>query len=191
MAPTDLTPPMKRFIDEVRTIVREDGGEPVVTAKVADGLQSLLRERNVLDPRYTRPKSDNYVLYPVWVEPDGSFCVATAVWDVGQVTPVHDHGTWGVIGIYQGVEHEVRFKPEVMSGEVRVRQAEERNIPERQVIVCCTSDHDIHRVSCGSGIPCVGIHVYGADIGSIQRHAYNPETGEVRTFVSPWTALDA
>jgi len=191
MAPTDLTPPMKRFVDDVRKIVQEGGGEPVVTAKVADRLQSLLLERSVLDPRYTRPKSDNYVLYPVWVEPDGSFCVATAVWDVGQVTPVHDHGTWGVIGIYQGVEHEVRFKPEVMSGEVRVRQTEERNIPERQVIVCCTSDQDIHRVSCGSSMPCVGIHVYGADIGTIQRHVYNPETGDVRTFVSPWTTLDA
>jgi 3-mercaptopropionate dioxygenase len=182
---------MKLFVDDIRKIVQEGGGEPVVTARVADRLQSLLLERNVLDPRYTRPKSDTYVLYPVWVESDGSFCIATAVWDVGQVTPVHDHGTWGVIGIYQGVEHEVRFKPEVMSGKVKVRQTEERNIPERQVIVCCTSDQDIHRVGCGSGMPCVGIHIYGADIGTIQRHVYDPETGDVRTFVSPWTALGA
>ena len=64
-----------------------------------------------------------------------------------RVTPVHDHGTWGVIGIYQGVEHEVCFKPAVISGDVRFRQTEERDIAERHVIVCCTSDQDIHRVS--------------------------------------------
>ncbi len=107
MAETDLKLPMKRFVGDVRKIVQEGGGEQAVTAKVAARLQSLLLERDILDPRYTRPKSDNYVLYPIWVEPDGSFCVASAVWNVGQVTPVHDHGTWGVIGIYQGVEHEV------------------------------------------------------------------------------------
>lgn len=190
MAETDLTLPMKRFVGDVRKIVQEGGGEQAVTAKVAARLQSLLLEHNILDPRYTRPKSDNYVLYPIWVEPDGSFCVASAVWNVGQVTPVHDHGTWGVIGIYQGVEHEVLFKPKLATGGVRFRQTGERNIAERQVIVCCMSDQDIHRVSCGSSVPCVGIHVYGADIGTIQRHVYNPETGDVRPFVSPWMAVD-
>ena len=191
MAIADLPLPMKRFVDEVRTIVREGGGEHVVTAKVAERLRSLLLEGVALDPRYTRPKSDSYVLYPVWVEPDGSFCVATAVWDVGQVTPIHDHGTWGVIGIYQGVEHEVRFKPEAAQGTVKLRHLETRDIPEQRVIVCCTSDQDIHRVGCGSARPCVGIHVYGADIGTIARHVYNADTGEVRTFVSRWAALDA
>ena len=73
MVPTDLPPPMTRFSDDVRKIVREGGGEAVVTANVADRLRALLREHNILDSRYTRPKADDYVLYPVWVEPDGSF----------------------------------------------------------------------------------------------------------------------
>src|SRR5579864_265493 len=191
MAEAGLTEPMRCFIADVRTIVREGDSESVLTEKVATRLRALLRERDILDPRYTRPKPDNYVLYPIWVEPDGSFCVASAVWDVGQVTPVHDHGTWGVIGIYQGIEHEVCFKPAAGIEDVRLRQTGERDIAERQVIVCCTSDQDIHRVSCGSDVPCVGIHVYGADIGVIRRHAYNPQTGTVRAFVSGWTAIEA
>ncbi|HYM91440.1 MAG TPA: hypothetical protein VEW91_07400, partial [bacterium] len=173
-----------------RKIVREAGGEQVVTEKVATRLRSLLQEPHVLNPRYTRPKPDNYVLYPVWVEPGGSFSIAAAVWNVGQVTPVHDHGTWGVIGIYQGIEREIRYKPAVVGGERRFKETEERDIGERQVIVCCTSDQDIHRVSCGSNRPCVGIHVYGADIGAIQRHVYEPQTGDVRAFVSGWTSVE-
>lgn len=189
MADTVLTLPMERFIADVRTIVHDGGSEDVVTEKVAARLRSLLREPDILDPRHTRPKSHNYVMYPVWVEPDGSFCIGAGVWNVGQVTPIHDHGTWGVIGIYRGVEHEARFKPAVINGAVRFRQIEERDIAERQVIVCCTSDDDIHRVSCGSDVPCVGIHVYGADLGAIQRHVYDPQTGDVRTFTSGWTAV--
>jgi predicted metal-dependent enzyme (double-stranded beta helix superfamily) len=55
-----------------------------------------------------------------------------------------------------------------------------------EVFVCCTTDEDCHRVSCGSDIPCVGIHVYGADIGVMERHSYDTETGEMKAFVSGW-----
>lgn len=190
MARASLTVPMLRFVDEVRTVVDEGGGEEVVTEKVAALLRRLLDERDVLDPGYTRPKTGNYVLYPVWVEPGGRFSIASAVWDVGQVTPVHDHGTWGVIGIYRGVEHEVRYRSR-RDGGAGLRRTEERDIDTRQVVVCCTSDQDVHRVACGSDVPCVGIHVYGADIGAIRRHVYDLQTGDVRTFVSGWTAVGA
>ena len=73
---------------------------------------------------------------------------------------------------------------------VRLDAPSERDICAGQVIVCCASDHGIHRVSCGSGVPSVGIHVYGADIGTLPRHVYDPATAQMRTFVSSWTPLD-
>ena len=72
MTETNLTPAMNLFINDVRQVVRVGGGEQVVTKKIAARLRSLLQERDVLDPRYTRPKPDKPVGYPVWVEPDGS-----------------------------------------------------------------------------------------------------------------------
>jgi 3-mercaptopropionate dioxygenase len=192
MTESELTPEMRLFVDDVRTIVREGGGEEAVTARVASRLQPLLQQRDVLGASYKRPRRGTYALYPVWIEPDGSFSIAAAVWDVGAASPVHDHGTWGVIGIVQGVEREARYLPALAErGTATFKQVEERDIGERRVIVCCTSDKDIHRVRCGSDVPCVGIHVYGADIGAIERHVYNPDTGEVRAFVSGWTPLEA
>ncbi|MEK6710820.1 MAG: hypothetical protein AABZ64_09595 [Nitrospinota bacterium] len=49
-----------------------------------------------------------------------------------------------------------------------------------------TSDQAAHRVSCGSQVPCVGLHVRGAGIGKMQRRAYNERTGEAKAFVSGW-----
>ncbi|HLW47810.1 MAG TPA: cysteine dioxygenase family protein [bacterium] len=187
MSETELSPSMKLFVDDVRKIVREGGGEETVTARVAERMQPLLREGDALGAQYRVPRPGTYALYPVWVEPGGSFSIAAAVWDVGAGTPVHDHGTWGVIGIVEGVEREARYLPTLVDGTVKFKQVEERDLAERRVIVCCTSDRDIHRVRCGSAVPCVGIHVYGADIGAIERHAYDPDTGDVRTFVSGWT----
>jgi predicted metal-dependent enzyme (double-stranded beta helix superfamily) len=55
-----------------------------------------------------------------------------------------------------------------------------------QVIVCCTTDQDLHRVSAVGAQPCVGIHVYGGDIGTIRRRSYDVETGDVSWFTSSW-----
>jgi 3-mercaptopropionate dioxygenase len=49
-----------------------------------------------------------------------------------------------------------------------------------------TTDDDIHAVAAVGDAPTIGIHVYGADIGTIERRLYDPATGAVRTFVSGW-----
>jgi predicted metal-dependent enzyme (double-stranded beta helix superfamily) len=54
--------------------------------------------------------------------------------------------------------------------------------------VCCTTDDDVHCVAAVGDIPTVGIHVYGANIGTIERRLYDPETGAVEWFVSGWNA---
>lgn len=180
---------MERFVQQVREIVRAGETEHEVTAQVAARMKDVIGEPDLLAPQQMQPKLGSYVLHPVHVEADGSFAIAAAVWDVGQITPIHDHGTWGVIGIYRGVEHEERFRrPErvPLNQPVPLEHLETWDIPEGKVIVCCTSDKDIHRVSCGSRVPCVGLHVYGADIGAIERHAYNAKTGRVTTFISGW-----
>jgi len=179
---------MDRFIEQVRGIVREGGSEEEVTARVADRLRAIIAEPGLLDPGHMRVKAGGYVLWPVHVEPDGSFSVATAVWDVGQITPIHDHGTWGVIGIWRGVEHEERFRraEAPLDKPAPISFLKKWDAPAGEVFVCCTSDADIHRVSCGSEIPVVGIHVYGGDIGAIERHAYDEATGVAKAFVSGW-----
>ena len=41
-------------------------------------------------------------------------------------------------------------------------------------------------MACASATATVALHVYGADIGVIERHAFDPETGQATTFVSRW-----
>ena len=124
-------------------------------------------------------------MYPLHVAADGSFSIAAAVWDVGQTTPVHGHETWGVVGIYSGIEHEVRYEKPAVDG-VPLSQAGIEDWRAGQVTICCTTDDDIHQVSCGGDEPCVGIHVYGADIGTLPRRRYDPATGDVDWFTSRW-----
>ena len=43
---------------------------------------------------------------------------------------------------------------------------------------------DVHVVSNASDAVAVSIHVYGANIGALRRHVFDPATGAARDFVS-------
>ena len=87
--------------------------------------------------------------------------------------------TWGVVGIYSGIEIETRYeKPTAPNVPLTTRGAEAWT--RGQVTVCCTTDDDVHEVRCGGDEPVVGIHVYGADIGTLPRRSYDRKQ-------APWT----
>lgn len=184
----ELHPAMKKFIRQVEEIVSRGGDETTVTTQVAEKLRELLKHRDegIIPPGMMQPNPDKYVLYRLYVDPEDRFSIAAAVWNVGQTTPIHDHGTWGVIGIVQGSEYEIHYDPPSGEGAAPMVKTSESYLEAGDVTVCCTSEHDVHEVRCASSVPCVGIHVYGGDIGTIKRHVYDPQTGARRAVVTAW-----
>jgi predicted metal-dependent enzyme (double-stranded beta helix superfamily) len=178
-------PEVAAFARTVQELVGRGLDERPLTVAVQAELTALLAAGFELPEDRTRPDPERYVMYPLHVAPDGSFSIASAVWNVGQGTPVHGHETWGVVGIYRGVEVETRYeKPAVADVPLVVEGTDEWGAG--QVTVCCTTDDDVHQVRCGGDQPVVGIHVYGADIGTLPRRSYDPETGAVHWFTSTW-----
>lgn len=160
-----------------------------LTAQIRDDLIQVLADGVELPEEFTRPNPDHYVMYPLYVSESGDLSVASAVWNVGQQTPVHGHETWGVVGIYSGLEHERQYEKPTVADIPLVHAGEETWKPG-EVTVCCTTDNDVHEVWSEGNQPCVGIHVYGTDIGEIQRRRYDPETGEQSWFVSSWAPVE-
>lgn len=178
---------------EVGELVSVIDDESVLTQRIAEHLSHRLEVGLRLDPSYTAPNPERYVMYPLYIDPEGRFSIASAVWDVGQGTPVHGHETWGVVGIYSGTEHEISFDKPATEGSTLTVNGEHSWTPG-SVTVCCTTDDDVHQVSSEGDAPCVGIHIYGADIGSLPRRSYDRATGAVNWFVSTWAnppALDS
>lgn len=179
-----LDPGVHRLVDGVRAAVQTGTDELTTTAAVAAAVRSALDNGIVIPAPFTEPHPERYAMYPLFVEPDGSFSIAVAVWGVGQRTPIHDHLTWGVVGVVSGAEHELRFAQP--AGAAPVATGEAVHGPGA-VTVCCTHDHDVHQVAAQGDSACVALHVYGADIGQVVRHAFDPETGAAHPFTSTWT----
>lgn len=182
-----IVDPLRTFIDDVGLVVSGTDDEHEITALVAERLSALLAGGYRLAPEVTRSSSARHVTYPLHLAPDGSWSMAAVVWDVGQRTNVHSHETWGVAGIYAGIEREIRYlKPTASTAGAPLTPAGETRWAPGQVTVCCTTDDDVHAVVAVGREPTVGIHVYGGDIGTIRRRSYDPATGEASWFVSGW-----
>lgn len=178
---------LETLVNEIGDLITKYSEQKKLTSLVADRLRTALADGINLPASVTKPRPDRYVMYPLHIDPAGRFCIASAVWGVHQETPIHSHETWGVVGIHSGVEHEISYTKPREAGEIPQPLdggTYDWNVGE--VTVCCTTDHDVHKVNCGSDIPCVGIHIYGADIGKITRHAYDAKTGEVKDFITKW-----
>lgn len=59
-----------------------------------------------LQPRHYQSDPNHYARNLIYSAPDNSLSLYALVWSPGQWTPVHDHGSWGVVGVVEGVLEE-------------------------------------------------------------------------------------
>jgi predicted metal-dependent enzyme (double-stranded beta helix superfamily) len=176
-----------QFIRAVDPLIRRSQAASETVLAIEPHLQRLVREHGWLEEPYRRTiPSKPYAQYLLHRPDDSLFSVVSFVWNPGQGSPIHDHCTWGVIGQYEGEEEEARFRLHENKLE-RVRVALARPGDVSHVY---PPSRDIHQILNRTSSPTISIHIYGGDIGSQQRHVYDPESAEVRPFVSgydnPW-----
>jgi 3-mercaptopropionate dioxygenase len=140
---------------------------------VAAELTRHLPDPDILTGAEREGIPDDYQCHVLHVEPDGSFSVTAMVWRPGQVTPIHDHVTWCVFGVLQGIEYEELFA--LAAGGTNLADVG-RNANQPGEVSGFAPPGDIHRVrNVGDGVA-ISLHVYGADItrlGSSVRRIYD------------------
>ncbi len=116
---------------------------------------------------------------------DKGYSIIGGVWRPEQTTPIHDHLTWALIGVYEGEESEALFRRTDDGSNpkfAKLEKVSERVNEKGHVTVL--GHKGIHGVSNPTVKPVTSIHVYGRNIGPTERHSYDPVTGEISRFVS-------
>lgn len=72
-------------------------------------LDAARQSQDFLEPRHYRGDPDHYARNLVYQAPDDSLSLYVLVWQPGQWTPVHDHGSWGVVATLEGVLEERNY----------------------------------------------------------------------------------
>jgi predicted metal-dependent enzyme (double-stranded beta helix superfamily) len=78
-------------------------------------LELLSRADTFLEEKHFRSDPAHYARNLIYALPDKSLSLYSLVWLPGQWTPIHDHGSWGVVGVLEGMLEErayVRMSPD-------------------------------------------------------------------------------
>ncbi len=140
---------------------------------VAEQLSAHLPGPDILTAAERAGDPADYQCHVLHVESDGSFSVTAMVWRPGQITPIHDHVTWCVFGVVQGIEYEELY---ALGADGAHLEDVGRNQNNPGEVSGFAPPGDIHRVRNYGGDVAISIHVYGADItrlGSSIRRTYD------------------
>lgn len=156
------------LVAAVRTAVNARASWSETAQLVAGQLRRHLPTPDLLTAEQRLGSPDGYKSHTLHVEPDGSFSIVALVWRPGQLTRIHDHLTWCVFGVIQGVEHDDLFDADLNT----IGRAD-NHVGDVEGL---TPPGDIHRVHNAGDETAISIHIYGTDVtrvGSSVRRYYD------------------
>ncbi|MFX1678758.1 cysteine dioxygenase [Mitsuaria sp. CC2] len=178
--------PLQRFIASSEALIDKGLRESELLAELRPLLAELVARDDWLPETHAQAGADRYRQYPLHVDAQGRFSVVSFVCGPGQATPIHDHTVWGLIGMLRGAEDSQGYRftgpNELVADGPPVR------LSPGQIEVVSPRLGDIHRVhNAVEDQVSISIHVYGADIGRIERSTYDTD-GTPHRFVSGYSA---
>lgn len=177
-----VAPRFKRFVDEMTRVVDSAGkDEARILHFASPHVRELVAQDDWLPESVAVPVAGSYGQYLLYRDPQVRFTVVSFVWDAGAHTPIHDHTVWGIIGVLRGAEIAERFS--LKDG--ALRSLGEATLAAGNIDRVSPRIGDIHQVR--NAYPdrsSISIHVYGADLCTVERHIYCRDTGRVDVTVS-------
>lgn len=184
-APASGLTPLREFVTGLARVLALQPTEADILAQGRVLLARLVARDDWLPDEYAEPHPVHYRQYLLHADSAERFSVVSFVWGPGQHTPIHDHTVWGLIGVLRGAETAQRYR----IGPAGVPIAEDAPVRLTPGAVEAVSPRigDVHRVAnaLGDGVS-ISIHVYGANIGAVQRSVY-AEDGLRKPFVSGYS----
>jgi predicted metal-dependent enzyme (double-stranded beta helix superfamily) len=177
---------LRNFVEDFTRLLDSAVAEADLLRDGRSLLHALVSHDDWLPEAFARCVPERYQQNLLHCDGAARFSIVSFVWAPGQRTAIHDHTVWGLVGVLRGEETSQRF---VLRGSGRPPAAEEKTVLRPgDVEVLLPSAGDIHQVTnSGAGEPAVSIHVYGGNIGAIERHEFDSETGVQRRFVSGYS----
>ena len=179
------TPRVRSFVAGARAEIAAAAGPADACARLQTPFADLLADDEWLPAEYHEPAAESGMgggigQWLLFRAADRSLCLFSLVVPAGAATPVHDHGSWGLVGLYRGTQDEELFREEPEGLEL----IERRTLEPGDMYTLLPPRNDVHRVRTTSQETSVSIHLLANDTGCVLRRAFDPETGEAQPFRS-------
>jgi len=174
-----------------------DQGLPAseIVLALAPRMEALLAHADeFLRDEHKQPDPNGYARHPVFICPEGGMSLFTMVWSPGQWTPIHDHGTWGVVGVLEGMLEERAFvRVDEAQGESGIELIRAGVVLLSQGSICTftPSPEHIHRTGCDESRPTtLTLHLYGRVMTNFHVYDFDKGTRELIDVASSGSDLE-
>jgi predicted metal-dependent enzyme (double-stranded beta helix superfamily) len=167
------TTELESLVEAIRGAVRIGDDWADTAERVAEQLRRHLPTHDMLTAEQRCGDPDGYRSHVLHAERDGTFSIVALTWLPGQETPIHDHVTWCVFGVIQGIEYEELYTLDEERGCLVEAGTDVNRLGG---VSGFAPPGDIHRVRNVGERTAISIHVYGTDvsrIGSSVRRTYD------------------
>ena len=98
---------LQDFVQDSREIILRKRSAAFNAEKIVPLMYKLLSgDKSFLEPKHFLSNDDHYARNAIYIDDNKLMSLYALVWQPGQWTPIHDHGTWGVVGVHEGALEE-------------------------------------------------------------------------------------
>ena len=170
---------LQDFIADCRGRAAQCAHAAIAVESIAPVMHGFMREaERFLKPEHLRADPDHYARNAVYIAPEQDLSLFALVWTPGQWTPIHDHGSWGVVGVLRGTLHErsyVRVDGKNGDAEIDLQPGGVFLLDPGTITSFVPNPDHIHRTGVPDNAePVVSLHLYGRNMDSF--HIYDLES---------------
>ena len=169
-----------RFLTECRKQISSGFTPDCLDRLLPEMHQLLKKDHHFIKPEYLYENPDNYSRNVVYIDENNQLGLYVLVWLPGQWTPVHDHGTWGMVGIMQGVLYEYNYtridrQPQDADNGIQLMRGGSMALAQGSLTSFVADPDHIHLTGNPGPAKVVSLHLYGNSMAGF--NAYDPEKG--------------
>lgn len=163
------------FNQDLEQIVDSSDNYQSLITRGIDVMHKLISNQELIDKDWLERIMDGQDSNTVYKSDKNKFVVQIFPWWPGSTTPVHDHETWGLMGIYQNSLKVAEYS--YKNGESNPTVTQDYIAKKGDVCYLIPPDEDIHQIENITNDISVSIHVYGKNID--QYNIYDLENSEI------------
>lgn len=180
----ELSGSLAQLVDDMHRLAREtDDAGTIVNALSAPVRAAALAKDWVEERHFDCDLDQGFGVHLLHEETDHSLAVLAVAWLPGRSAPVHDHGTWAVVGGVEGVErnrHWRRKDDGSRPGYAEVYEIGDDLIGPGQVLPMLPSA--IHSVANDTDATTLSLHVYGMHPNFTSRSQFDVDAKIEQSF---------
>jgi predicted metal-dependent enzyme (double-stranded beta helix superfamily) len=176
---------LRNFITAFAEVLDTNPTESELLDEGGKLLKQLVSTDDWLPAEYALPHPQYYQQYLLHADSRERFSIVSFVWGPGQSTPIHNHTTWGLIGMLRGSEFSQGF--EILPDGTLAKNGDDIQLSPGTVEAVSPEIGDVHQVrNAFNDQVSISIHVYGANIGAVKRNVFAVD-GTPKAFISGYS----